>query len=159
MEPEAMLEHCSTLSEAFAWWSLSFLCSPISQLTAELVSERVQQVGDGLLHTDISEQLGAQRCHAFILDTTWHNVFKPRQVRVTVEGQAVRRDVATAVDSCQSTVSDPWEQLWTLAIRSNHHNPGLTAGLPKTAAASVLFLIPSHQLRCKWTCDSRLTLC
>lgn len=82
---------------------LWFLC--ISQLTVELMSEGVQQVGDGVLHADVSEQLGAQRGHAFLLDTTRHNVSKPGQVRVTVQGQAVRRDVAAAVDSCTNTAN------------------------------------------------------
>lgn len=75
------------------------------------MSEGVQQVGDGVLHADVSEQLGAQRGHAFLLDTTRHNVSKPGQVRVTVQGQAVRRDVAAAVDSCTNTANVHSEQL------------------------------------------------
>lgn len=83
--------------------SLKCMCFYISQLTVELIFESVQQVGDGLFHTNISEQLSAQWSNAFILNTTRHNVFKPWQVRVTVQGQAMRRDVATAVDSCKNS--------------------------------------------------------
>lgn len=57
-------------------------------------------MGDGLLHAHVSQQLSAQRRHAFILDTTRHNVPKPGQVRVAVQGETVRRDVATAADPC-----------------------------------------------------------
>lgn len=54
---------------------------------------------DGFLHTDVSLKLSAQRRHSFTFDTAWHDVSEPRQVRVTVQSQAVRRDVAATVDS------------------------------------------------------------
>lgn len=85
------------------WWSsavlISFRCLSVCELTAEPVSECIQQVRYGFLHADFSLQLSAQRRHSFAFDTTRHDVAEPRHVGVTVQSQAVRRDVAPTVDS------------------------------------------------------------
>lgn len=83
--------------------SLRIWCLCISQLTVELISERVQQVGEDVLHADVPEQLNTQGRHTFILNPTRHNVSEPGQVCVAVQGQAVRRDVATTVDSWKNS--------------------------------------------------------
>lgn len=80
------------------YWSCRFRCLSVCQLTVELVSEGVQQMRYGFLHADVSLQLGAQRRHTFTFDAARYNVSEPRQVRVTVQSDAVRRDVPTAVD-------------------------------------------------------------
>lgn len=79
--------------------SAEHLVSGFHQLAVELVPEGLQQVGDGLLHADISPQLGTQRRHSFTHNAAGHNVAEPRHVGVAVQRQAVRGDVATAVDS------------------------------------------------------------
>lgn len=97
--------------KAAQWESSLASCDwfSVGQLTVEGVREGVQQVRDGVLHADVSLQLGAQRRHAFILDAARHDVREPRQVGVTVQRHAVRRDVATAVDpdGADLIVSDP----------------------------------------------------
>lgn len=80
----------------------------LRQPAAELLPEGVQQVRDGFLHADVSLQLSAQRRHAFAFDPTRHDVVEPRQVRVAVQSQAVRRDVAAAVDSWEHKHSLHW---------------------------------------------------
>lgn len=54
---------------------------------------------DGFLHADVPLQLGAHGRHSFTFDTTWYDVAEPRHIGVTVQSQAMRRDVATTVDS------------------------------------------------------------
>lgn len=93
-------------------------CASVCQLTVELVSEGVQQVRDGFLHTDVSLQLSAQWCHSFIFDTTRHDVAEPRHVGVTVQSQTVRGDVSAAVDS--------YRQNDQHAIRRSSFNPPTT---------------------------------
>lgn len=82
--------------------SAVLICS--SQLTVELQSESVQQMGHCLVDADVPVQLGTQWRHALPLDTTRDDVVKPRQVGVAVQRQTVRRDVAAAVDPCRDTV-------------------------------------------------------
>lgn len=81
----------------------------VHQLAGELVSEGVQQPGDGFLHADVSLQLSAQRRHSFTFDAARHDVVEPRHVGVAVQSQTMRRDVSTTVDSngTDLVVSDP----------------------------------------------------
>ena len=55
-------------------------------------------MGQHLLRRHRSAQLLAHRRHAFTHNAAGNDVFEPRQICTDVEGQAVRRDVAAAMD-------------------------------------------------------------
>jgi len=83
---------------------LSFRRLSVRQPAVELLPEGVQQVRDGLLHTDVPLQLCAQRRHPFTHNAARHHVAEPRHVGVAVQSQAVRRHEVAAVDSCKETL-------------------------------------------------------
>lgn len=69
-------------------------------------------MGHCLVDADVPLQQGTQRRHALPLDTTRDDVVKPRQVGVAVQRQAVRGDVAAAVDPCRDIA-------WLVAVVCN----------------------------------------